>query len=123
MKLSSLFKEFIEMTKPKVWIFLLITGIAGLLFAMAITKKINLFDMIYVILYLAFGLMGSESLSNYIDIDIDKKMKRTMHRPLPDGRLKPSTALIGGLILVAVTLIMSYRQSFPFIYFHVYRYN
>jgi len=112
MKLTSFLKEFIEMTKPKVWIFLLITGVAGLLFAMAIIKKINPFDMIYVILYLAFGLMGSESLSNYIDMDIDKKMKRTMHRALPAGRLKPSTALIGGLILVAVTLIMSYRQSF-----------
>jgi len=50
MRLSSFLKEFIEMTKPKVWIFLLITGIAGLLFAMAITKKINPFDIIYIII-------------------------------------------------------------------------
>ena len=87
MRLSSFLKEFIEMTKPKVWIFLLITGIAGLLFAMAVSKKINPLDIIYVVVYLTFGLMGSESLSNYIDMDIDKKMKRTMHRALPAGRL------------------------------------
>ncbi len=111
MKLNSFLKEFIVMTKPKVWVFLLITGIAGLLFAMAITKRIQPLDMIYIVAYLTAGLMGSESLSNYIDMDIDKKMKRTMDRALPAGRLKPSTALIGGLILIVITLIMSYRQS------------
>lgn len=111
MKISHFIREFIIMTKPRVWIFLLITAIAGLLFAISTTKRINGLDILYIIAYLSFGLMGSESLSNYIDLDIDKKMKRTMNRALPAGRLSPSSALAGGLILVTLTLIMSYFQS------------
>ncbi len=112
MKLTSFIKEFFIMTKPKVWVFLLITGIAGLLFAVSLTHRIELIDGIYIIAYLSFGLMGSESLANYIDLDIDKKMKRTMGRALPSGKLSPLSAVVGGLILVAITLIMSYFQSF-----------
>lgn len=105
------------MTKPRVWIFLLITGIAGLFFAISLIRSINLLDLLYIIVYLTFGLMGSESLANYVDRDIDKKMSRTKDRPLPSGKLKPHTALTGGLLLTVASLVMSYYQStFSFLF-------
>ncbi len=104
-------KDFILMTKPRVWIFLLITGFAGEIFSLSILRRPAYFGFIYVAIYIAFGLMGSESLSNYIDIDIDKKMNRTRNRPLPSGRMNPMEALYGGLVLIVISLIMAYLYS------------
>ncbi len=104
--------NFIVMTKPRVWIFLLITGIAGEVFALSILRSLNVNGFIYVAVYLTLGLMGSESLSNYFDLSIDRKMKRTMNRALPSGKMNPSVALYGGLILIAITLVMAIFRSF-----------
>ncbi len=92
--------DFIIMTKPRVWVFLLITGIAGEVFALSILRSLNVIGFFYVALYIAIGLMGAESVSNYFDLSIDRKMKRTMDRALPSGRMKPEVALYGGIILI-----------------------
>ncbi|MCL4448070.1 MAG: heme o synthase [Candidatus Thermoplasmatota archaeon] len=104
--------DFIIMTKPRVWVFLLITGIAGEVFSLSIQRSLDLIGFLYVAVYIALGLMGAESISNYFDLSIDKKMKRTMNRALPSGRMKPSIALYGGLILITATLVMAIFRSF-----------
>ncbi|MGC8645512.1 MAG: protoheme IX farnesyltransferase [Thermoplasmata archaeon] len=104
-------REFFIMTKPRVWVFLLITGIAGEVFALSILREPDFLRFIFVALYITIGLMGAESISNYFDLPIDRVMKRTMSRPLPSGRMKPEVALYGGLILVAVMLLMASFQS------------
>jgi protoheme IX farnesyltransferase len=103
--------DFFVMTKPRVWVFLLITGIAGEVFALSILRSLDIGGFLYVALFIALGLMGAESLSNYFDISIDKKMKRTKDRALPSGRMSPSVALYGGLILIAITLILAIFRS------------
>ena len=103
--------DFIIMTKPRVWVFLLITGIAGEIFALSILRSLNVIGFFYVALYIALGLMGAESVSNYFDLSIDRKMKRTMNRALPSGRMKPGVALYGGSILIIATLILAAFRS------------
>ena len=103
--------DFIIMTKPRVWVFLLITGIAGEIFALSILRSLNVIGFFYVALYIALGLMGAESVSNYFDLSIDRKMKRTMNRALPSGRMKPGVALYGGIILIIATLILAAFRS------------
>ena len=103
--------DFIIMTKPRVWVFLLITGIAGEVFALSILMSLNVIGFFYVALYIALGLMGAESVSNYFDLSIDRKMKRTMNRALPSGRMKPGVALYGGSILIIATLILAAFRS------------
>ncbi|MEM0134532.1 MAG: UbiA family prenyltransferase, partial [Thermoplasmatales archaeon] len=66
----------------------------------------------YVAFYIALGLMGAESISNYFDLSIDRKMKRTMNRALPSGKMRPEVALYGGLILVIITIILAFFRSF-----------
>ncbi|MEM4380002.1 MAG: UbiA family prenyltransferase, partial [Thermoplasmatales archaeon] len=92
------------MTKPRVWVFLLLTGIAGEIFSLSIQRRPDFLGFIFVTVYITIGLMGAESISNYFDLPIDKVMRRTMNRPLPSGRLKPQTALYGGLLLIAIML-------------------
>jgi len=105
-------KEFFTMTKPRVWIFLLITGIAGEIFSLAIRRYLDIWGFIYVTIYITLGLMGAEALSNYFDIDIDRKMSRTRNRALPSGRMRPSVALYGSIVLIALTLILAIFRNF-----------
>ncbi len=109
--MSNRVKDFFIMTKPRVWIFLLITGIAGEIFSLSILKRLDIIGFIYVTIYIMLGLMGSESISNYIDLDIDKKMNRTKDRPLPSGKMNPKEALIGGIILVIASFVMAFIIS------------
>lgn len=59
---------------------------------------------------LGIGLASAAScaLNNYFDRDIDALMKRTQHRGLPSGRIKPREALwLGlGLNLLAFTVLL-----------------
>ncbi|MGC8561640.1 MAG: protoheme IX farnesyltransferase [Thermoplasmata archaeon] len=103
--------DFIIMTKPRVWVFLLITGIAGEVFALSILKSLDIVGFFFVAFYIALGLMGSESVSNYFDLSIDRKMKRTMNRALPSGKMRPEVALYGGIILILVTLVLAAIRS------------
>jgi protoheme IX farnesyltransferase len=47
---------------------------------------------------------SANALNMYWERDTDAKMERTKNRPLPTGRLAPSTALFFGLLLAAVSL-------------------
>ncbi len=104
--------DFFVMTKPRVWFFLLLTGIGGEVFALSTLRSLDIIGFFYVVVYLTLGLMGSESLSNYFDISIDRKMARTKNRALPSGRMSPNVALYGGVILIVITLVMAIFRSF-----------
>jgi protoheme IX farnesyltransferase len=79
---------------------LLITGIAGYLSAgCPITPPDTLFALV-ASLFLAIS--GSTVLNMACDRDIDAKMKRTHHRPLPTGQVSVHEALILGLAMSGV---------------------
>lgn len=48
---------------------------------------------------------GASSLNHWLDRDLDARMARTCRRPLPGGRLAPSTALELGVGLVSLPLL------------------
>lgn len=50
---------------------------------------------------------GCDTITSYVDRDIDAIMHRTQHRPIPSGRITPSRALAWGLFLAAVGLILA----------------
>ena len=47
---------------------------------------------------------ASNALNNYLERDLDARMRRTRDRPLPAGRLEPAVALAMGLFLPAFAL-------------------
>jgi protoheme IX farnesyltransferase len=51
---------------------------------------------------------GCDTLTSYVDRDIDAVMRRTKHRPIPSGRISPRRALAWGLLLAAVGLGLAY---------------
>lgn len=59
----------------------------------------NTSQLLWLVLggYLVTG--GSNGINQYIERDLDKLMDRTAGRPLPSGRMNPTTALVASLIM------------------------
>ncbi|HMK82174.1 MAG TPA: heme o synthase, partial [Candidatus Bathyarchaeia archaeon] len=51
---------------------------------------------------------GCDTLTSYIDRDIDSVMKRTKHRPIPSGRIRANRALAWGLLLSGIGIVLAF---------------
>ncbi len=107
--LSSRVKDYWEVTKPKVWYLLVFTAFASAVIS-AKVNGINPDPLTWLLLITSVtaGSAGANTVSSYIDRDIDAIMERTKNRPIPSGRINAKNALYYGLILVAIALITSY---------------
>ena len=103
-------KNYYELTKPNVWWLLVFTSIGAMIRAGGIGNEFHIENeiIVLVILSVTFGTAGAESISNYIDRDIDAIMNRTKNRPIPTGRIKAKKALLFGIILSSGAIIFSF---------------
>lgn len=106
--------DYIEVSKPRIVIVLVITAITSALAATRFDSTPTIaWDLSYVKL-LSLGVagalasMGSSALNHYYDRDIDGKMSRTAGRPIPSGRLSSTNVLLFGISLCAISLIISF---------------
>src|SRR6187200_695278 len=109
MTTTSRFKNYYELTKPKIWYLLVFTSFgsaitASLLFHISVQPLTWLFLLGGV----AAGSAAADTLTGYNDRDIDAIMDRTKGRPIPSGRISARHALIFGLILAAVSLLFAW---------------
>jgi protoheme IX farnesyltransferase len=49
---------------------------------------------------------GASSLNHYFDRDLDERMRRTRHRPLPAHRVSTTVAIVWGVLLNAVAFVV-----------------
>lgn len=103
------FKNYFEVTKPKIWYLLVFTS-----FGSAVTASL-LFDiriepLTWLLLLggVAAGSAAADTITGYNDRDIDAIMDRTKSRPIPSGRISPKNALIFGLILAGISLLLAW---------------
>ncbi len=103
------FKNYYELTKPKIWYLLVFTAFSSALTA-SLLFDIPLSPLTWVLLLggIAAGSAAADTITGYNDRDIDAIMDRTKDRPIPSGRISPKNALIFGLILTAIALIFSW---------------
>lgn len=88
--------DYFELLKPGVMRLVVFTAIAGLVIA---PGQISPVIAIIAILCIAIGAGASGALNMWFDADIDAVMTRTAKRPIPDGRVTRSEALVFGLVL------------------------
>lgn len=91
------FRAYLNLTKPRIVVLLLITTLGGMVIAARALPPLGL--IIATMVGGAFAAGGANALNCYIDRDIDPFMNRTRRRSLPSGRVKPTHALIYGLTL------------------------
>jgi protoheme IX farnesyltransferase len=96
-------RDFYALTKPRVMTLVIFTGLCGLL---AAPGHINPVLGFTAILCIAVGAGGAAALNMWWESDLDAGMKRTRHRPVPAGRMEPTSArdfgfaLSGGAVMV-----------------------
>ena len=105
--LQQTFSDYLALTKPPILTLLVLTAIGGLFVAAAGVPPLVV--TLLVCLGGALGAGGANALNHYLDQDIDRKMSRTVKRPIPGNRASPRKALIFGILLnVAAFAILGY---------------
>ncbi len=90
-------KDYITLLKPRIMVLVVFTGLLGIVLAPA---DIHPVLGIVTLLAIAGGAGGAAAINMWFDRDIDARMTRTQHRPIPAGRVEPGNALALGVMLV-----------------------
>ena len=103
---------YYEYTKPKIWYLLVFTALTATFVAgNLLSSGLPPIRWIIVAVAITSGCAGCNALTNYVDRDIDAVMTRTQHRPLPSGRITPSSGLRFGLALIAISILLSFTLN------------
>jgi protoheme IX farnesyltransferase len=106
--------DYIEVSKPRIVVVLVVTAITSSLAATRFDSTpltswdISPFHLLFIGICGCLASMGSSALNHYFDRDIDKIMSRTVKRPIPAGRLEPKNVLIYGIVLCTGSIIISF---------------
>jgi len=99
--------KYIEVLKPKETALLTFIGIFAAVVAGTGSPPIGL--LFLALVAIALGSGGSNALTNYLDRDVDARMKRTQHRALPSKRISPPTKVLPlAVSSVALALALSW---------------
>ena len=80
-----------ELTKPGITALVLVTTAVG--FYLGSAGSVEWWHLLQALLGTGLLAAGTNALNQYAERGVDSRMKRTRQRPLPAGRLRPSTAL------------------------------
>jgi heme o synthase len=112
-------RDYIEVSKPRIVIVLVITAITSMLAATrfddtpTVAWDVSLWKLGFLTLAGALASMGSSALNHYYDRDLDKMMDRTAQRPIPSGRLSAKSVLVYGLALSIISVLIAWFTLNP----------
>jgi protoheme IX farnesyltransferase len=95
---------YFHLTKPRVIELLLVTTLPAMILAEGEMPSLGLIVAVLVGGALAAG--GANTINCWIERDRDQIMRRTAHRPLPHGDVKPEGALVFGIALEAIAFVL-----------------
>ena len=98
---ARLLADLVALVKPRIMVMALLTA-AGAMSLAPGEPEVN--ALVWLLIGTGLIVGSANSLNMYLERDIDCLMARTKDRPLPQGRLAPSTALIFGLALGGASL-------------------
>jgi heme o synthase len=110
-------KEYVEVSKPRIVVVLVITAVTTLLAGSRFDNTsgwhVTAWQLGFLALAGALASMGSSALNQYYDRDIDKIMYRTSSRPIPSGRLSPRNVMAYGLGLSILSVMLAWFTLNP----------
>lgn len=95
--LQPLWKDYLELTKPRVVALMILTSVIGML--LAVPGFVPLDVLILGNLGIALSAGSAAAVNHLVDRRIDLKMARTRDRPVATGRVEPIPAAIFALVL------------------------
>jgi protoheme IX farnesyltransferase len=98
-------RDFLELTKPKVSLLIVFTAIVGMV--LASPGMVPLPALVFGTLGIAMASGSAATLNHILDRRIDRQMARTRRRPLAVGSLRTSQALVfAGVLCVASMIVL-----------------
>ena len=100
----ALWRDYLELTKPKVVVLMLITSLVGMFLA----TRAGVPWTVLVFGNLGIGLCAgaAAAVNHVVDRRIDALMARTHKRPLAEGRVAPMAALAFALLLAVLGMVL-----------------
>jgi protoheme IX farnesyltransferase len=89
--LGAAVRDYLELSKSRIVLMVLITTAAGFLFA---PGKVDGLLLLHALIGTALVAAGTNALNQYVEREHDARMHRTRTRPLPAGRITPRAALL-----------------------------
>ncbi len=106
--MKNFFSIWNQLTKPRVTTLVLVTALPGLYLG---SDQVPSYSLVFWTLLGTFFMSSASFVFNQIiEKDKDAQMDRTKNRPLPQGKISVSGAMLGGFILVGASF-------FVFLYF------
>lgn len=104
-------RDYLELTKPKVVLLMLITSLVGMF--LATRAGVPWTVLVFGNLGIALCAGGAAAVNHVVDRRIDAVMARTHKRPLAAGRVSPHAALIFALVLsvAGLTLLLMFTNA------------
>jgi protoheme IX farnesyltransferase len=107
---STVFRDLVNMTKPRLSLLAAIVAAAGYQVAGAQQGGIGLAHAFFGTITVSGGAMA---LNMVMERDLDTRMERTRNRPVAAGRLSPSAALIQGVLMSILGMAWLYFGCSP----------
>jgi heme o synthase len=97
-------RDFLELTKPKVSLLIVFTAVVGMV--LASPGMVPLPALIFGTLGIAMASGSAAAFNHVLDRGIDEQMARTRRRPLPTGHLAKSQAVIFASLLAIGSMLV-----------------
>jgi protoheme IX farnesyltransferase len=97
-------REYLELTKPKVSLLIVFTAIVGMV--LASPGMVPLPALVFGTLGIAMASASAATLNHILDRRIDREMARTRRRPLATGSLRTSQALAFAGVLCVGSMVL-----------------
>jgi len=108
---KSLYKDFVEITKARLSISVVVSTIAGYLLGFNTDQPFQ-WSVLFLLAIGGYCMVGASNVFNQIiEIQLDAQMDRTKNRPLPSGRVSKQNAFILGAVLTILGLIILYNVN------------
>ena len=97
-------RDYYELTKPRVVTLIVFTVVVGMFLAVPAWPELN--AVVFGTLGIGLAASSAAVVNHVVDARIDVKMVRTLARPLPQGRLTETNALIFASFLCVISMVM-----------------
>ncbi len=98
----SQFKQYLELTKPKVVLLILFTAFVGMLLSMRNFPESEWVLVIWGLIGIGLSSGAAAAINHWADQKADAIMLRTQHRPLPSGELNAGKVLLFASVLTLI---------------------
>ncbi|MBV8281350.1 MAG: protoheme IX farnesyltransferase [Candidatus Eremiobacteraeota bacterium] len=104
-------RDYYQLSKPRIIVLLLITTAAAMVMAARGIPPLPL--LFWTLCAGALAAASAGALNCVWDADIDRVMRRTQHRPIPQGRISETAAAVFGLVTGAVSFALFFTLVNP----------